>query len=297
MPPFFLPDYAGFDFYSPSARDRINRFRATHRTGERVVGVFLRWHGPGLGWVEFQGGPLLASMASQPEPGTRLRFLVKQLYPDIILQEILARDRPGVLNLLQQFWVRQNRLETSLSQLTLCTPEHFSVQKALLVFKQIVNTHPQLRQEFIELLALEQALNTELEHRNLGRFFGLPWLAGYIREAGLLIPMQPTEGSRGTACRAPALNEAQFVCSHPLTGHLEVHFLLARNPAEITLFLERIELEPLLSTCLQKWFKRITPQPLVFSGIKPLSGEWRSGILARLLLPWESKTSVLHFQI
>jgi len=262
-----------------------------HRIGERIVGVFRRWEGPGLGWVEFQGGPLLAGMASQPEPGKKLRFLVKQLYPDIVLQEIFAQDRPGVLDLLQRFWAGQNRLETRLSRMGLDTSEHFSAPRALLAFKQLMGTHPELHRELLGLSSLTRALNTELENRGLGHFFCLPWLAGHVREAGLLVPTQPTkEGKAGM----PA--EAQFVCSHPLAGHMEAHFVLARDPAEVTLFLERIELEPILTPWLKKWFSR-PPRRLAFSGVKALSGGWRSGILAQLLLPWEPKTAGLHVQV
>lgn len=291
MPPLFLPGYAHPAFRSPSARDRVDQFRATHRIGERIVGVFRRWERPGLGWVEFQGGPLLASMASQPEPGAKLRFLIQQLYPDIVLQEIIVQDRPGVLDLLQRFWAGQNRLETSLSQLGLDTSKHFSASRALLAFKQLLGAHPELRQELVDLLALRHALNMELENLGLGRFFCLPWLAGLVREAGLLVPAHP----RGQG-RTGILAEAQFVCSHPLTGHLEAHFVLARAPVEVTLFLERIELEPILTPWLEKWFSR-PPRRLVLSGVKALAGGWRSGILARLLLPWESKTAGLHVQV
>lgn len=290
MPPFFLPGYAHPAFRSPAARDRVDQFRAMHRIGERIVGVFYRWEGPGLGWVEFQGGPLLASMASQPEPGTKLRFLVKQLYPDIVLQEMFPQDKPGVLALLQRFWAGQNRLETRLSQLGLATSAHFSASRALLAFKQLLDTHPELHRELLELSSLTHTLNMELEHRGLGRFFCLPWLAGPVREAGLLVPTQSAKKGK-----AGMLAEAQFVCSHPLAGRMEAHFVLAPDPAKVTLYLERVELEPLLTAWLNKWFSR-PPRYLELCGVKELSGGWRSGILARLLLPWEYKTAGLHVQ-
>lgn len=295
MPPVTFSGGFGRPFSPPApSRQRVDAFRVRHRVGERVCGIFSHWESKGLGWVEFQGGPLLASMVSQAVPGTKLYFLVQQLYPEIVLQEILApQGGPGVLNLLQQFWSGQSRFESHLSQLAPAFPSLFDIQAAVLAVNELLKTQPELRQEYVKLKVLERAVNAQLEQRGMGRYFCLPWLAGRVRGAALLLPAG--SGEAPTDSEGPA--EAQFVCTHPLLGEMEAHFVMAQKSAACTLYLERIEHEASLKPWLEDWLKQVGRERLVMLGIKPLSGGLRPGILARLLLPWEPGTTGLHIQV
>ncbi|HDQ40173.1 MAG TPA: hypothetical protein ENN39_04000 [Desulfonatronum sp.] len=279
-------------FPRPAARDRVEQFQSQHSIGERITGTFLHWHSRDLGWVDFLGNPLLASMASRPEPGARLMFLVKRLFPEIVLQEIVAHAQPGILNILQRFWACQSLFETHFSQHAAAPA--WNVREMAASFRDILENEPELHREFAKLSRLQTTINMELGVRGLGRYFSLPWLAHHIRDAGVLLP----PWQRLTALDSlPFPDEAQFVGTHPLLGHLEIHFALARKPAGFTFYLERFEREPSLKPWIEDWLPRLGHTRLVLLGVKPLGGGLRSGILARLLLPWEPGVSGLHVQV
>ncbi|WP_028572346.1 hypothetical protein [Desulfonatronum lacustre] len=230
--------------------ERVERFRADNRVGERISGTFLGWDAPGIGWVNFQGTKLLASMASRPEVGTRLHFLVKQLFPDIILQELSPSGLPGTFPLLQRLWTEQNRLEASLASLwSSVTPGNDHREQAqsqaqnetpntaqdwtrclaarLAAWRKLLNQHPEARQVLHRLNAALEPINTELAARGIGRFFALPWLSDRVRGAGLLLGGAPVHpGQRASGTSAP---QAVFTCTHPTLGQMEIHFVLP-NP-------------------------------------------------------------------
>lgn len=283
--------------FSPflSPRDRVDQFRSMHRLGERVAGRFSHWEGRGLGWVDFPSGPLLASMASSPKPGTRLYFLVKQLFPDIVLQEVFPQDRPGTIDLLQRFWIEQGRLETRLGQLASpAQVEFLDFRDMADAFRQALDSDPELGRELEEAFRIVQAINAELAKRSLGRYVYLPWLTGHVRCAGLLLPPSQGTTSPETSAMPP---EALFVCIHPLCGNMEIHLALARTPPGFTVFLEHAEHQSSLGAWLDQWFARTGEAGLVFLGIRPLPGGLPSGALARLLLPCGPSRMGLHIQV
>ena len=240
------------------APERVERFRSDNRVGERISGTFLGWDGSGTGWVDFQGTRLLASMASRPEVGMRLHFLVKQLFPDIILQELSSSGLPGTFPLLQRLWTEQSRLEATLASLwSSVAPgndqsEHAQNQNApsaalnaaqgqaqgqaqgwarglatrLAAWRKLLDQHPEARQDLHRLNAALEPINTELAARGIGRFFALPWLSDRVRGAGLLLggaPGRPGQTESGTA--SP---QAVFTCTHPALGQMEIHFMLSQ---------------------------------------------------------------------
>lgn len=278
-------------FSSPSSRSRVDIFRGQHRIGERLLGIFTRWEGKGLGWVDFPTGPMLASMTSQPRPGDRLQFLIKQLYPDIVLQEILPGGQPGLLNLLQGFWASQSRVE-SLSRQVIPEDAHHSLRELETAFVQALRQNPRLNAEHAEMTMRLKAINIELAQKGCGRFVCLPWLAGHVREAGALLSQAP--------CAAPDDSflpvEAQFVCVHPRHGQMEIHFWLASASTGFRLYLEHGHDRKTIEPWLTSWCTRLLPE-LPCLGVKPLSGMFRAGLLARLLLPWEPGTVGLHVQV
>ena len=79
----------GSGYGGSSGRDaeRKGAFRRRFQVGDRVRATLLRWERPGFAWVEVGDLELLASLSLEAKPGQMLHFLVKELYPEIVLQE------------------------------------------------------------------------------------------------------------------------------------------------------------------------------------------------------------------
>lgn len=278
-------------FPFPASRSRVDLFRGRHRIGERISGIFARWEGKGLGWVDFPTGSMLASMASQPRPGARLQFLIKQMYPDIVLQEILPKAQPGLFNLLQEFWAAQGRVESLFRQVIAENADH-SLRELETVFEQALDRNPRLHAEHERMATRLSAINAELDRKGCGRFACLPWLSGRVREAGVLLSRDGSFAPDGSFFPA----EAQFVCAHSRYGQMEIHFALACTKAGFRLYLEHGGFAAQFEPWLVSWVARFR-SGLPCLGVKPLPDGLRTGVLARLLLPWEPGTAGLHVQV
>lgn len=95
------PDAGDFGRHLDQER-RKQVFRRSHRPGEEATGRLLEWVEPGLAWVAIDGQPLLVPLTASPPqaghpdsfpPGTRLRFLIQALEPDIQLT-LLPAEAP-----------------------------------------------------------------------------------------------------------------------------------------------------------------------------------------------------------
>lgn len=308
--------------------ERVQRFRSENRLGDRISGTFLGWDGPGTGWVDFQGTKLLASMASQPEVGMRLHFLVKQLVPDIILQELSSSGPPGTLPLLQRLWTEQNRLESSLNSLwssAMSTNSHLEQAQThgkaqgetasaaqglathlaarLATWQGLLNRHPEARRDFNRLHAALEPINSELAARGIGCLFLLPWLADRVRGAGLLLGGPPGRTVRpDTGSTAP---QAVFFCTHPTLGQMELHFVLPAPPRPTspgwTLHLDLGAVSSRITASVSDWLQRSFPRPeagaLSFQGVKPLPAGAHAGLLPRLLLASTPGRPRLHIKV
>lgn len=290
MPPPYGSGHNPF-FPFPASQSRVDLFRGRYRIGERISGIFARWEGKGLGWVDFPTGPMLASMASQPRPGVRLQFLIKQMYPDIVLQEILPNAQPGLLNLLQEFWAAQGRVESLFRQVIAEDAEH-SLRELEMIFGQALDRNARLHAEHERMASHLPAINAELDRKGCGRFVCLPWLAGWVREAGVLLSQNKSFAPDGAFLPA----QAQFVCVHPRYGQMEIHFAPACTTAGFRLYLEHGGFAAQLEPWLVAWVARLRPA-MPCLGVKPLPDGLRTGILARLLLPWEPGAAGLHVQV
>lgn len=269
--------------------DRAEQFRSRNQVGDQISGNFLGWEAPGLGWVDFEGAPLLASMASQPDKGARLHFLVKQLSPNIVLQELLPRNLPGAFVLLQQFWSAQNRLETGLAAAWPTGSRQVpDVDSRLAVFRGLLDQHQELQDAYGLLQAALQPINAELTQRGAGRFFVLPWLADRVRGASLLL-------APSIAGAAPA-SQTIFACTHRVLGQMEVHFYSDLESSGWTLHLEQVS----AWASVGAWLKQHFPLPgssLPFAGLRSLPGGVHAGILSRLFLSTEPQRFRLHLRV
>ena len=91
---------SSFDSGGGDRRDsaRSDRFRNSHRVGQKVTGVIREWHTQELAWVEIDGQRLLAQVSRDSALGLERAFLVVRLTPDIVLKELSGR--PSGLNVL-----------------------------------------------------------------------------------------------------------------------------------------------------------------------------------------------------
>ncbi|WP_031386202.1 hypothetical protein [Desulfonatronum thiodismutans] len=299
--------------------ERVERFRADNRVDERISGTFLGWDGPGIGWVDFQGTKLLARMASRPEVGSRLHFLVKQLFPDIILQELSSSDLPGTFPLLQRLWTEQSRLDASLASLWSSVMSDNNLEQGPIVnleldptqgwvhclagplaaWRKLLDQHTEARQNLQRLYTALEPINAELAARGIGRFFALPWLSHRVRGAGLLLGGAP--GRAGQTTSGPPGPQAVFTCTHPLLGQMEMHFVLSGSHLGWTLHLDLEALPSQTIASVSDWLQRAFPRPLSgalsFLGVKPLPAGRHSGLLSRLLLASTPGRPRLHIKV
>jgi hypothetical protein len=296
-PSFSQPGFGG--------PDRVERFRARHDVDEQIRGEFLRWEAPGLAWVDFQGTVLLASMATRPESGATLYFVVKQLRPDIVLQELVLRNVPGALSLLHHFWSTQTRVESGLAEYWPRQEWPDDASSSALRRRaeacRIIREHPDLRSDMDALQVVLQQLNTELAMQGLGRYYSLPWLFHTVQGAGMLVSRGPhSSGAPNTPIVQGAPDgpgaRARFTALHPGLGQLEIHLHQDTPPAAWTLHLEHPGLHPNLPTWLYQVFPA-SNSALRFAGVHPLPRGSQSGNLSRLLVPQESGRFRLNLRV
>lgn len=288
--------------------DRVERFRARHGVDEQVTGEFLGWEAPGLAWVDFHGTALLASMATRPEPGATLYFVVKQLRPEIVLQELVLRNVPGALSLLHHFWSAQTRVESGLAEYWPSRESPGDAPSSALGRRaeacRIIREHPDLRREMDALQVVLQQLNTELAMQGLGRYYSLPWLIHLVQGAGLLVsrsphaPNAPHDFDVPEAQDAPGGSEARirFTALHARLGQLEIHLHQDTQPTAWTLHLEHPGSHPRLPAWLHQVFPA-SNSSLRFAGVHPLPQGSQSGNLSRLLVPQESGRFRLNLRV
>ncbi|SDB59879.1 hypothetical protein SAMN05660653_03060 [Desulfonatronum thiosulfatophilum] len=281
-------------FWSPGASTasgsaRAERFRSQNRIDDQVSGNFLGWEGQGLGWVDFQGISLLASMASRPDVGARLYFLVKQLSPEIVLQELLPRNLPGGYALLQRFWSVQTSLETVLAaQWITCVSESWDSRARIAFFRKQREQRPELELEYVNLQEALGPVNNELRARGKGRFFPMPWLVDRVQGAGLLLD------SADSALTYPL---AQFGCTHPCLGRMEIHYFHGPKKTGWLLLLEDAVPRTWTMERLKDCVPAAATPKLPFLGIKSLPVDGRSGILDRMLLTSDPDRFRLHLKV
>ena len=78
--------------------ERSDRFRRSHRPGQKVRGTILEWRTGELAWVDIDGHGLLAQVSRNSPLGRERLFLIVRLAPEIMLREIT--DTPGGLNVV-----------------------------------------------------------------------------------------------------------------------------------------------------------------------------------------------------
>ncbi len=223
---------SGFGGYGDGGQERGQLFRKRHRVGDRLRGVMLRWEAEGLAWVNVEGQELLAEIATRPEPGQYLYFLVRSLVPEIVLQEILPASvgaQAAFPDLARTFWSARTRFESSLRNRELRWPGKNAAERKTAFFSLLAqDTH--LALEFAALLGPLSWLNLGLKARGAGRIYYLPWLLHEPLACELL--------ATGRQLASGSVTELALGFDHLDMGHCELQVLLQGKRAGVRLLAE-----------------------------------------------------------
>ncbi len=175
---------------SPRSRqgeERRQAFRRRHRVGERLQGTLLRWESPGLAWIRVAGHELLAWISDAPEPGQPLWFLVRELFPELVLQQLGQSEAPGPgLSECLQAWLEARRHFLPLVE-GLGVPGGLSPAAREQAWVSGLASRPEAGPALARVLECLGALNRVLESNRLGRLLYLPWLLDGAHDLELLL--------------------------------------------------------------------------------------------------------------
>ncbi len=171
------------------AEARKREFRRRHARGDRVQGIVLRWESEGLAWVRVAGQELLAAIRTTASPGDQLLFLVRNLEPEIELQELGFARSGSASALLRGFFAARSRLDAFSSRLG---PLHGETSQARRrEWLAAAGRQPEALAGLARTLLALEPLNLALAARGGGRIVYAPWLAPGAR--GFELVVEPSE--------------------------------------------------------------------------------------------------------
>ncbi len=261
-------------------KDRRQAFRRNHAVGQRVVGVFRGWHEEGLAWIEVDGQPLLAHIGGRPEPGQRILLLIKQLLPEILLQE-LPPETPGQTMGLaasaREFWEERGRFEALFLASASALEQETDPAARESLFLAMLGDSPPLSAAYQGLQRCVQQVNLLLAGSGGGELLLLPWLFPMAREREFL--HLPPEGS------SREIGEYVLACVFPHLGRGEIRILHKGGRGRFRLLLERPDLLPTMPHLLEplpREFRHALALELEFGGVGPLPPGPRTVLAAML---------------
>lgn len=280
-----------------SGGDRARIFRNRHRVGERVKGRLLRWEQPGqawpnLAWIDIQGQELLAQIHSQPEPGQILVFLVVQLYPDIVLQE-LHGGGPGsgsgaplsLSGAVHAFWAARSLYESASrpERPVLGPAPGMPASERRSLLHSTLGTRPDVLARYLRLLGAVQLTNAFLGPMGAGRLCYPAWLLPAEALAAEML-MHPGRGA-GDA------DEAVLAFALPRAGQCLVRLVVRPGVKGVSggvsgscrVSMERPSLGRAMDAALDVLLARAGLDGLSRLETAALPPEHRAGLLAGLL--------------
>ncbi len=277
-----------------SGGDRARIFRNRHGVGERVRARLLGWEQPGLAWVDIQGQELLARIHSAPDPGQTLSFLVVQLYPDIMLQELHggASGQGAPLDMtgaVHAFWTARSLYESAarplLNDWTAHRPPARDRRKSL---HAVLGRSPEAMPLYLRLLGAVQVANAFLGAAGAGRLCYPAWLLPpRALAAEMLVRAQPDGPDNN------GMEEALLAFALPRSGQCLARVMVRRHqgagrePGRITgncrVSMERPTLGRAVDAALDALLAEAGLSGLDRLTATPLAPEHRAGLLAGLL--------------
>ena len=211
-------------------QDRAAGFRRRRKVGEKVRGMLVRWESPGLAWVNIEGQLLLARIATRPQPGMPLLFLVKSMTPEIMLQELSpesGREAVSVVSLVQDYENSCQAMHQAMQ-----TGRRGSVHeiRGRQAFFAHICGKGELVWEYALVLQSSLTLDSFLQRERGWRFLALPWLLPLARRSEMVHKPPAREGAI-----------AEVVYGFDIPGRLsgEIRILLKAPKASYRVFVAR----------------------------------------------------------
>jgi len=281
-----IGDHGFSGFFSgrgPGGGDRARIFRNRHRVGERIQGRLVRWEQPGLAWVDIQGQELLAQIHSQPAPGQILAFLIVQLYPDIVLQELHGgaggdTGAPTTLaGAVHAFWSARSLYESAARGLQPSATVRHHAPKRRLALHETLADAPEALARYLRLLGAAHMVNAFLVPMGAGRLCYPAWLLPRGALAAEMLVHGGRDGKR--------LDEAVLAFAMPRTGQCLIRIMVRPEPGaegSCRVAMERPGLGRAMDAALDALLAETS---LACSRLEttPLAPEHRAGLLAGLL--------------
>lgn len=254
-------------------RERADVFRRRHRPGERVTGRVLRRDGPGEAWVDFEGVELLASIQSDPAPGSVLLFTILRLEPDILLQELHVARAAGdpLVPAADAFWTARARFESLSWDARAAAGEKDEPEARERALRSALAEAPDAAEalERTERAAAEVSL---LLAARGGPVLGYrPWLLPETLSGEMLTLTNPSS----------RLSETRFSFTLPGQGQCELRLMSGPDAAGARLYLEHPQLAPAFEKLLV--LRGLATSDQAFFKAAPLPPSARAGVLAPLL--------------
>lgn len=269
--------------------DRIRRFRSRHREDELVTGRFLRFEDDRRGWVRIDDQDLLAALSTSPSPGQTLFFKIKQLYPEIVLQEVypVPPGKDSAARLLQDFYTARTAFENPAeSQPGLPAPETGPQIQNPGEFIASLTTDRD-RAEYLKVLIMQNRINALT--REIGwEFSYAPWLLPGAGQFELLIRSAGEDAGDEPLPKHARLYE--IICGFVLKnlGRCETRMLYQNGRARYQVFTEKPEHADRLITWLGERVDKTLGPDVKCLDVGLLPAESRAGVLAWLLAPLET---------
>lgn len=275
-------------------RDRQSAFRRNHRVGDKLKGRLIKWERSGMAWVRVDGYELLASVQNKHEHGAILHFLVKQLSPEIILQELTGGSGyavPGDLfkRFQEEAAETDNRLQDVIDKAADVPASDPDKRKS--TFLQGLRNDPKAMRGLASLAKLMAHINNLPEVRaENGRFLLKPWLMPKAKEQEIFVrylesgpPAPPGKGR-------PPMMELIYSFRLEHLGRCRLQILYRDPEVRFRVLTEAAEHIPDLKTRMETRFPETSDGPQCL-GVNPLNPGTRD-ILGRFFQPSSQGVSV-----
>lgn len=269
---------SGSDFFGfGDGGSRSDSFKRGRRLGQKVRGTLLKWVSTDMAWVNIEGHKLIAQLQSKPRVGASLTFLIKQLYPEIILKEIFEGTSGGIsaLSLASDVETARSLFETHFRQHTAeLSKAPYASRRA--TYLALLRNDKKMLGAHLDVVNCIQAINRHIDTNRLGILSYAPWLIPSARRY-LGLTRRPV----GTTSQNLTESVIEFEIGE--FGLIRTEFLSKGNDIGYRLKLQHLR----KADSLKKYLKSRDRSGLTGSidclGISQLSQSEHGGLLAELV--------------
>lgn len=218
----------GFFGFGGGGDNRSDSFKKGRKPGQKVRGKLLKWVSDDMAWVEIEGHKLLAQLKSKPPVGAQLTFLIKQLYPEIMLKEIFGASAGGTntLSLASDFESARTLFENALRPLSQSVEREPHTQR-LTTFIELISSNNKLLTTFLDTTACVQTINRHINTAKVGTLYYQPWLLPAGRRHITLLRLNSAQKNASSLTESIVEFElgklgmvrTEFLYKSPVTGY------------------------------------------------------------------------------